>query len=65
MSIKSPAKCEICYLVWKAKAPVEVYNEEKTVYDDKAMNRTRVFNWFGEYKKGRTSVHDEQKSRRP
>ena len=46
MSIQSPAKCEIrsviCYLVWKGDPPVDVYNEVKTAYGDKAMNRTSV-----------------------
>jgi hypothetical protein len=46
MSIQSPAKCGIHggirYLVWKTKTPVEFYNEVKTVYGDKAINRTSV-----------------------
>ena len=69
MSIQSPAKCEIRgvirYLVWKRKTPVEVYNEVKTVYGDKAMNRTSVFNWCGEFKNCCTSVHDDQRSESP
>ncbi|KAG5327327.1 MOS1T transposase, partial [Pseudoatta argentina] len=64
MSIQSPAKCEIRgvirYLVWKGKTPVEVYNEVKTAYGDKGMNRTSVFKWCREFKNGRTSVHDDQ-----
>ncbi|KAG5326612.1 SETMR methyltransferase, partial [Pseudoatta argentina] len=69
MSIQSPAKCEIRsvirYLVWKGKTPVEVYNEVKTAYGDKGMNRTSVFKWCREFKNGRTSVHDDQRSERP
>ncbi|KAG5322549.1 MOS1T transposase, partial [Pseudoatta argentina] len=69
MSIQSPAKCEIrsviCYLVWKGKTPVKVYNEVKTAYGDKGMNRTSVFKWCREFKNGRTSVHDDQRSGRP
>ncbi|KAG5324276.1 MOS1T transposase, partial [Pseudoatta argentina] len=69
MSIQSPAKCEIRsvirYLVWKGKTPVEVYNEVKTAYGDKGMNRTSVFKWCREFKNGRTSVHDDQRSGRP
>lgn len=69
MSIKSPAKCEIRavirYLVVKGKAPVEIYNEVKTVYGDEAMNRTSVYKWCREFKNGRTSVHDDQRSGRP
>ncbi|KYN16305.1 PREDICTED: putative uncharacterized protein FLJ37770 [Trachymyrmex cornetzi] len=69
MLIQSPAKCEIRgvirYLVWKGKTPVEVYNEVKTAYGDKAMNRTSVFKWCREFKNGRTSVHDDQRSGRP
>ena len=55
MSNQSPAKCEICgiirYIVWKGKTPDEVYNE--------------VFKWCSEFKNGRTSVHDDQRSGRP
>ncbi|KAG5325007.1 SETMR methyltransferase, partial [Pseudoatta argentina] len=69
MSIQSPAKCEIRsvirYLVWKGKTPVEVYNEVKTAYGDTGMNRTSVFKWCREFKNGRTSVHDDQRSGRP
>ncbi|KAG5313534.1 SETMR methyltransferase, partial [Pseudoatta argentina] len=69
MSIQSPAKCEIRsvirYLVWKGKTPVEVYNEVETAYGDKGMNRTSVFKWCREFKNGRTSVHDDQRSGRP
>ncbi|KAG5318103.1 SETMR methyltransferase, partial [Pseudoatta argentina] len=69
MSIQSPAKCEIRsvirYLVWKGKTPVEVYNEVKTAYGDKGMNRTSVFKWCREFKNGRTSVYDDQRSGRP
>ncbi|KAG5305819.1 SETMR methyltransferase, partial [Pseudoatta argentina] len=69
MSIQSPAKCEIRsvirYLVWKGKTPVGVYNEVKTAYGDTGMNRTSVFKWCREFKNGRTSVHDDQRSGRP
>ncbi|KAG5325839.1 SETMR methyltransferase, partial [Pseudoatta argentina] len=69
MSIQSPAKCEIRsvirYLVWKGKTPIEVYNEVKTAYGDTGMNRTSVFKWCREFKNGRTSVHDDQRSGRP
>ncbi|KAG5318318.1 MOS1T transposase, partial [Pseudoatta argentina] len=69
MSIQSPAKCEIRsvirYLVWKGKTPVEVYNEVKTAYGDTGMNRTSGFKWCREFKNGRTSVHDDQRSGRP
>ncbi|KAF2887416.1 hypothetical protein ILUMI_18757 [Ignelater luminosus] len=69
MSIQSPAKCEIPvvirYLVWKGKTSVVVYNEVKTAYGDKAMNRTSVFKWCREFKNGRTSVHDDQRSETP
>lgn len=69
MSIQSPAKCEIRavirYLVVKGKAPVEIFNEVKTVYGAKIMNRTSVYKWCREFKNGRTSVHDDQRSGRP
>jgi hypothetical protein len=39
-----------CYLVWEGKTPVEVYNEVKTAYGDKAISRTSVFKWCREFK---------------
>ena len=50
MTIQSPAKYEICYLVWKRKTPVEVYNETRIAYGNKHMNRTSVFKCCGEFK---------------
>ena len=68
-SIPTPAKCEIRavirYLVWKGKPPVEIFNEVKSAYGDCAMNRTSVYKWCREFKGGRTSVHDDQRSGRP
>ena len=64
MSIQSSAKCKIYsiirYLVWKEKTPVEVHNEVKTAFDDKAMNHMSVFKWCGEFKNSCTYVHDLQ-----
>jgi hypothetical protein len=69
MSIQSPAKCEIwgviCYFIWKAKTLVEVHNEVKTAYGDKAMNRMSVFKWCHEFKNCCISMHDDQRSGRP
>ncbi|KAG5324822.1 MOS1T transposase, partial [Pseudoatta argentina] len=64
-SAKYAASSVIRYLVWKGKTPVEVYNEVKTAYGDTGMNRTSVFKWCREFKNGRTSVHDDQRSGRP
>ena len=69
ISMLSPPKCEIRgvirYLVRKGETLAEVYNEVKTAYGDKAVNHTSVFMWCGEFKNGRTSVHDDQRSGRP
>ena len=68
MSIQFPGQCEIRgfigYLVWKGKTQVEVNNDVKNEYGDKAMNRMSVFKQCREFKNGRTSVHDVQKSGR-
>ena len=69
MSIQSRAKCVIRgvvrYLVWKGKTLLEVYKEIKTAYGVKAMNSTSVLKWYREFKNGHTSVHDDQRSKRP
>ena len=66
MSIQSLAMCKIrsviCYLVWKGKPPVEVYNEVNTTYGDKAMNRTSLLKLCVEFKNCRMSVHGDHRS---
>ena len=52
-------------LFGREKTPIEVYNEVKTGYGDKALNRTSVFKWCGEFKNGPTSVHSNQRSGKP
>ncbi len=69
MSIQSPTKREIrtifCYPVMKGKSPVMIFNEVKTIYSDKVMNCTNVHKWYCEFKNGRTSLHDDQRNKRP
>ena len=48
MSIQCKIHGVIHYLVWMGKTPVEAYNEVKTAYGDKAMNR--VFKWCDKFK---------------
>ena len=55
----------IHYLLWKEKTSVEVCNDVKTAYVDKAMNCTSVFKWCGKFKNSCTSIHDDQRCGRP
>lgn len=67
--ILNPAKCEvrsvIRYLVAKGNAPCQIFNEIQTIYGHCVMNQNNVYKWCREFKAGRTSVHDENRSGRP
>lgn len=43
----------------------ETYDKIKQVYGESCLSRTRVFDWFKQFKKGRTSVDDEERAGRP
>ena len=68
MLIQSPAKCEvrsvIRFLNAKGERPAEIYKEIVAVYVN-IMNRQNVTKCYREFSKGRTDVHDEQRSGRP
>ena len=34
-------------------------DELKSVFDDKAPSKTRVYRWYGEFNRGRSSLQDE------
>jgi transposase len=66
--IESPAKCEvrsiIRFLDTKGVRPAKVHKQIVAVYGT-VMNRQNVTKWCSEFSKGRTDVHDEQRSSRP
>jgi transposase len=66
--IQSPTRCEvrsvIQFLKAKGKHPAEIHKHIVAVYGD-VMNQQNVTKWFREFSKGRTDVHDEQRSGRP
>jgi hypothetical protein len=66
--IQSPAKCEVCsdirFLNTKGEHPAEIHKQIVAVYGD-IMNRQNVMKWCCEFSKGRTDVHDKQRSSRP
>jgi len=66
--IQSPAKCEVRsvtrFLNTKGERPAEIHKQIVAVYGN-IMNRQNVTKWCHELSKGRTDVHDEQRSGRP
>jgi hypothetical protein len=66
--IQSPTKCEVRSIVQflnaKSECPVEIHKQIVAVYGD-IMNWQNVTKWCCEFSKGRTDVHDEQRSSRP
>jgi hypothetical protein len=66
--IQSPAKCEVSSIIQflnaKGERPVEIHKHIVALYGD-VMNQQNVTKWSHEFFKGRTDVHDEQRSIRP
>jgi hypothetical protein len=65
--IQSPAKCEVCSIIWflsaKVERQAEIHKQIVAVNGD-VMNQQNVTKWCHEFSKGRTGVHDEQRSGR-
>jgi hypothetical protein len=65
--IQSPAKREvrsvIRFLSAKGEHPAEIHKQTVVVYGD-VMNQQNVMKWCREFSKGKTDVHDEQRSGR-
>ena len=63
--IQIPTKCRvrsiIRFLNAKGERPVEIHKQIVAVYGN-VMNRQNVTKWCREFSKGRTDVHDEQRS---
>ena len=66
--IQSPTKWEgrsvIRFLNAKSERPAEINKQIVAVYGN-VMNRQNVTKWCCEFSKGRTDIHDEQRSGRP
>ena len=67
-TIQSPAKCEvrsvIQFLNAKGERPAEIHKQIVAVYGN-VMNQQNVKKWCREFSKGRTDVHNKQRSGRP
>ena len=55
----------IRYLYLKGKTGKEIHGELADVYGSSAPSYAQVKFWVGEFKRGRTSLEDEARSRRP
>jgi hypothetical protein len=66
--IQSPAKCKvrsiIRFLNAEGERPVEIHKQIVAVYG-KVKNWQTVMKWCHEFSKGRTDVHNEQRSGGP
>jgi transposase len=45
--------------------PVEIIRRMQAQYDDNCLSRSKIYEWTDHFKKGRTSVCDEERSGRP
>ncbi|XP_035211673.1 protein GVQW3-like [Stegodyphus dumicola] len=68
-AIENPASCEvrsmIRFLLAKNLKSMEIYRQVSKVYGNNIMNESSIRKWCIQFKNGRTSVHDEEKSGRP
>jgi hypothetical protein len=55
----------IKFCVKLGKSATETNDMIKLAYKDEAMSRTRVFEWYSQFKNGREEVEDEQRAGRP
>ena len=53
------------YLYLKGKTGKEIHSESADVYGSSAPSYAQVKFWVGEFKRGRTSLEDEARSRGP
>ncbi|GFT77149.1 histone-lysine N-methyltransferase SETMAR [Trichonephila clavipes] len=67
--IENPAACEIrCvirFLNAKKVKPIEIYWQICEVYGQNAMSDSMVRRWVRQFNKGRSEVHDDERSGRP
>jgi len=47
------------------KTATECYEMLKTTFGEQAMGRSQTFQWFSQFKAGRTSIDDDERSGRP
>jgi transposase len=45
--------------------PVEIIRRMQVQYGDNCLSRSKIYEWTDHFKKGRTSVCHEERSRRP
>ena len=57
------AAVKFCFLLGKSAAETIVML--KTAYEDAALSKTRVYEWFSRFKNGEMSIEDQPRSRRP
>ena len=54
---------KFCFKLGKTAA--EYYEMLKTAFGEQAMVRSQTFQWFSQFKAGRTSTDDDERSGRP
>ena len=64
-SSKVEYRAVIRYLYLKGKTGKEIHGELADVYGSSARYSAQVKFWVGEFKRGRTSLENEARSRRP
>jgi transposase len=55
----------IRFLFAEGVKPVEIVRRMQAQYGDNCLSRSKVYEWLDHFKKGRTSVCDDQRSGRP
>ncbi|XKL59280.1 hypothetical protein PGB90_000296 [Kerria lacca] len=62
------SKCEqrtvVRFLLLEKQTPAAIAKRLKAIYGNKALSRVHVWKWCKRFRKGRTNLHDEDRSGR-
>jgi len=62
MDVKLEQRANIKFCVKLGKSGVEPFEMIRRTYRNKGMSRARCFEWHARFKRGRTSLEDDERS---
>jgi len=65
MDVKLEQRANIKFSVKLSKSGVETFEMIQRAYRNEAMSHARCFEWHAHFKRGRTSLEDDERSGRP
>jgi transposase len=65
MDVKLEQRANVKFCVKLGKSGAETFEMIRRAYGNEAMSRARCFEWHARFKRGRTSLEDDERSGRP